>query len=117
MKTVNLVSSVLIPALLATTAAWAGEPSSPAALDGQAKAAALLSGARANDASTVTLVVPSQASASVSADGHATAAALLSRPRAYGSVDAGEQKISSSSDRAVDGQTRAAALLSRPRTI
>ena len=115
MKTPNLVSSVLIPALLAASSAWAGEPVS---LDPQAKAAALLSRPLASGTSLAAIAARSPARVSVPADGQAAAAALLSRPQTYSASSANErQEVSSSLERFVDGHVRAAALLSRPSAI
>jgi hypothetical protein len=114
MKTPNLVSSVLVPALIAASYAWAGEPVS---LDGQAKAAALLSAQSASDSSVAAIAARSPASVSPPADGLAAAAALLSRTQTYGARSANEQEVRSSFERLVDGHRRAAALLSRPRSI
>src|SRR5262245_9681636 len=109
MKSPNLVSSVLVPALLAASSAWAGEPVS---FDGQAKAAALLSRPLASDTSVAVIAARSPARVSP-VDGQTAAAALLSRPQSYGSRSADEQEVSSSFERLVDGHVRAAALLSR----
>lgn len=70
---------LLIPMVLATTSAIADPSLSSLSMDGQSKAAALLSGARTDGTAKTDHEV--RPNAWMAADGQAKAAALLSRPR------------------------------------
>jgi hypothetical protein len=101
----------LIPAILATTAAFGAFGNVLAApLDAQAQAAALLSGSRTSGSPNTHEQAPAYSAAMAGVDAHARAAALLS------GVHIGhESKTSLSvmpSAVAVDAHARAAALLS-----
>jgi hypothetical protein len=104
----------LIPAILATTAAF-GAPADALSgpLDAQAQAAALLSHPRTSGSSYAHEPVPAHSSASAPVDAHARAAALVSGVRI--GHDANAAVNVSRSAVALDAQARAAALLSGTR--
>jgi hypothetical protein len=104
----------LIPAILATTAAF-GAPADAlsAPLDAQAQAAALLNHPQTSASSYAREPTPAHASASATVDAHARAAALLSGVRIGQDTEAGVNVTRSAV--ASDAQARAAALLSGTR--
>lgn len=101
----------LIPAILATTAAF-GAPADALSgpLDPQAQAAALLSHPRTSGSSYAHEPPPTHSSASAPVDAHARAAALVSGVRIGHDANAAVNVTRSAV--ALDAQARAAALLS-----
>lgn len=105
---------LLLPMILATTAAMGDALPSSSSTDGHAQATALLSRPQIVGSVPADHSLSSPSTPTEPTDAQALAAALLSRPRTETPVQATVPvKVAS---RSADGQARAAALLSRPRS-